>query len=116
MSRGNKKTLLIGDSNIDTLDEKGRAKMESITLPHGYKILSHGTTRKGITSSTALDNVIANSNNIEFIKNIDPGISDHAGQLVAIHRTKEKGKFPKHATSLKENTEGKSTTGACPLS
>jgi exonuclease III len=86
----NKSIICCGDFNLDLNDKNsGNAFKEAVALVN-CKILNLEPTRimktKSGASSTVIDNVITNSTEVSFIKNLDLGLADHLAQLVYIKR------------------------------
>jgi hypothetical protein len=87
-SKGNKKLVVCGDMNIDILDPSLLSKLDEVTSAYGFSIRNIGPTRVTPNSQTAIDLVITNWEEAHLLLNVDPGLSDHHGQLIQLPRNK----------------------------
>lgn len=84
LAKSGRHILLCGDWNVNLLDMAQRALIEDLAVSLGYGILDYGVTRETNQTKSAIDVVMANWEGATFIRNIDPGLSVHSGQLVGI--------------------------------
>lgn len=84
IKKANRHVIVCGDLNINLLVHTERAQIEEVTMSLGLLILDFGATRTTANTRSALDVVISNWKDVVFASHIDPGLSDHSGQLVTI--------------------------------
>uniref|UniRef100_A0A1B6LII1 Reverse transcriptase domain-containing protein n=1 Tax=Graphocephala atropunctata TaxID=36148 RepID=A0A1B6LII1_9HEMI len=85
-------TILLGDTNIDDLTlTSGRTRFTEFLTSYDIKRLQLPPTRITKDTSTSIDAVCINSNNLEDIEVevLKTGISDHTGQLCQLKLTEK---------------------------
>jgi Reverse transcriptase (RNA-dependent DNA polymerase)/Endonuclease-reverse transcriptase len=96
LNRNRRKVVICGDININTIDSKLRNRLVNVLKPYGFKLLDCGPTRTTSTTSSAIDHVMTNWDEVAFLQNLDPGLSDHYGQLTEIPAGRSA--VPKHTS------------------
>lgn len=70
--------FICGDINIDVSSNTPASQnLQQMLLSHSYRLTINEPTRITATSSTIIDNIITNSNNILYAKPITTALSDH---------------------------------------
>jgi Reverse transcriptase (RNA-dependent DNA polymerase) len=83
-SRGNR-AILCGDWNYNLLVDRAKLKMEETVRSAGFRVLDYGITRPSSGDlGSAIDFIISNWEEVICAGNIDPGLSDHCGQVLDI--------------------------------
>ena len=85
----NVQIILCGDLNIDLCNHTKRIHLEECIAIANCFVLSREPTRIVTTkvshSETAIDVIISNNTDVNFVGNLDHGLSDHHAQLLEIN-------------------------------
>ena len=86
MTSSHKRVIICGDMNINVGDPRLSSRMDEILAAYGFVIRTREPSRITPTSSSVIDLVMTNWCEIDSVVNVDPGLSDHFGQLMKIPR------------------------------
>ncbi|PNF35448.1 hypothetical protein B7P43_G04120 [Cryptotermes secundus] len=80
-----KQIVIVGDLNIDFLRKRINQKLQTMLNSYGLQAIVEAPTRIGLTSQTAIDQIIINKEIWEYnLKVTDTGFSDHKAQILQI--------------------------------